>query len=77
MNLIISYCVFVQLYKLCADGSAPPGDGDGGVSTKKKQVSWASDDNLATVHYFELDESERGVYNNTLHTRFVVCEEQL
>lgn len=28
---------------------------------KKKKVSWATDDNLAKVHYFELDESERGV----------------
>ncbi len=30
-------------------------------STKKKKVSWASDDNLAVMHYFELDESERGM----------------
>ena len=27
---------------------------------KKKRVSWAADDNLTIVHYFELDESERG-----------------
>ena len=29
---------------------------------KKKRVSWASDDNLTIVHYFELNESERGLY---------------
>ena len=35
---------------------------------KKKRVSWAEDDNLVMVHYFEMDESERGDYkeNNFL-----------
>ena len=35
----------------------------------KKRVSWAEDTNLVSVHYFELDESERGMYliqNQTL-----------
>lgn len=27
---------------------------------KKKKVSWAGDDSLTKIHYFELDESERG-----------------
>ena len=27
---------------------------------KKKKVSWATEDNLTRVHYFQLDESERG-----------------
>ena len=27
---------------------------------KKKKVSWATEDNLTKVHYFHLDESERG-----------------
>ena len=26
----------------------------------KKRVSWAEDTNLVSVHYFDLDESERG-----------------
>ena len=26
----------------------------------KKRVSWAEDSNLVSVHYFEMDESERG-----------------
>jgi len=29
---------------------------------KKKRVSWAEEDNLVMVHYFELDESERGTF---------------
>ena len=29
-------------------------------SVLKKRVSWASDENLVIVHYFEMDESERG-----------------
>ena len=28
----------------------------------KKRVSWAEDTNLVSVHYFDLDESERGKY---------------
>ena len=28
----------------------------------KKRVSWAEDTNLVSVHYFDLDESERGMY---------------
>ena len=28
----------------------------------KKRVSWAEDTNLVSVHYFELDESERGMH---------------
>ena len=27
---------------------------------KKKKVTWASDDSLTKMHYFEMDESERG-----------------
>lgn len=27
---------------------------------KKKSVSWAEEDNLVNIHYFEMDESERG-----------------
>lgn len=30
-------------------------------SVLKKRVSWASDESLVIVHYFEMDESERGV----------------
>ena len=37
-------------------GSAESGD----PSKKKKKVTWAVDDNLTMVRYFELDESERG-----------------
>ena len=29
-------------------------------SVLKKRVSWASDESLVIVHYFEMDESERG-----------------
>ena len=29
-------------------------------SKRKKKVSWAEDSNLVMVHYFEMDESERG-----------------
>lgn len=32
------------------------------INKKKKKVTWASDDNLTTMHFFELDESERGKF---------------
>ena len=35
--------------------------------SKKKRVTWASDSNLTTMHYFEMDESERGGHTHT-HT---------
>ena len=47
------------------DDSALPDDGVR-VSVKKKKVSWASEDNLTSVHYFELDESERGKHMYSL-----------
>ena len=28
----------------------------------RKRVSWAEDTSLVSVHYFEMDESERGTY---------------
>ena len=34
--------------------------GEEGSKTKKKRVSWAEDSNLVVMHYFEMDESERG-----------------
>ena len=34
------------------------GEGVGGKAAKKK-VSWAAEDSLVSVHYFEMDESER------------------
>ena len=30
------------------------------MSSKKKRVSWAASENLAQIHYFEMDDSERG-----------------
>ncbi len=33
---------------------------DPGPMTKKKRVSWAEEDSLCIIHYFEMDESERG-----------------
>ena len=30
-------------------------------TSKKKRVSWADDRNLVSIHYFEMDESERGM----------------
>lgn len=42
------------------------GDGDEQKSNKKR-VSWATDDNLTRIHYFEMDESERG---DILHLQF-------
>ncbi len=38
-------------------GVAPQSD----PAHKKKRVSWAGDDSLTKIHYFELDESERGI----------------
>lgn len=32
----------------------------------KKRVSWATDDNLTKIHYFLMDESERGMVAVTL-----------
>lgn len=52
-----SLCVTVvqseKLSNLCL--SADPGP-----NAKKKRVSWAEDENLCVIHYFQLDESERG-----------------
>lgn len=36
------------------------GTDDVAVPSKKKRVSWASNDNLIQVHYFQMDDSERG-----------------
>lgn len=56
----------LSIYMFCV-----PGDGDGGEKKNKKRVSWASDDNLTMIQYFELDESERG--NVTCMCRVFVC----
>ena len=45
----------------CFSSSSPPSApevSDSGRSRKK--VTWAAEDSLTTVHYFEMDESERG-----------------
>ena len=31
-----------------------------GYNRKKKRVSWAEENDLVVVHYFEMDDSERG-----------------
>ena len=36
--------------------SIPSGEGQ----KSKKRVSWAEESNLVMIHYFEMDESERG-----------------
>lgn len=48
-------CVHCMVYVQNADEDGPP-------KTKKKRVSWAPEDSLIEVQYFEVDESERGVY---------------
>ncbi|CAI8047829.1 hypothetical protein GBAR_LOCUS26458 [Geodia barretti] len=43
------------------DTGTPTSDQKGEEGSKrKKKVSWAEDSNLVMVHYFEMDESERG-----------------
>ena len=39
-----------------ADGESA----DVSMSSKKKRVSWAASENLTQIHYFEMDDSERG-----------------
>ena len=63
-------CCVLQFLLVFLDSSASHGDNSASESVKKKRVSWATDDNLTTVFYFQLDESERGMpllYSAFLH----------
>lgn len=44
------------------ENSETPGDEN--RKRKKKSVSWVNDDNLVTMHYFEMDDSERAMTRN-------------
>jgi len=57
----IRYAVPVSLScDFCVVITQLPFEGPGVLYSKKKRVSWAEEDNLVMVHYFEMDESERG-----------------
>ena len=54
-----------------ADNEPMETDSESIVKKSTKKVSWASDKELVTIHYFEMDESERG--RPFLHACVFVC----